>query len=177
MKPAHFALLLSTTVLLAACSSTPNMNSATNMAPVAQAPVQSPQSKPVPSKTAVAPLPAYLDPGNPVSIERSVYFDFDDTTVKKEYFAVVELQGKYLASNPRLNVRIEGNTDERGSAEYNLALGQKRAEAVLRALRVHGVSASQMEAISWGSEKPKAAGHDEGAWSQNRRADVDYPTR
>jgi peptidoglycan-associated lipoprotein len=106
-----------------------------------------------------------------------VYFGFDDASVTADGFAVVERQGRYLAANPSLKVTIEGNTDERGSAEYNLALGQKRAEAVLRAMKVYGAGGSQMEAISWGREKPKAAGHDEASWSQNRRADVVYPAR
>jgi peptidoglycan-associated lipoprotein len=74
-------------------------------------------------------------------------------------------------------VRVEGNTDERGSAEYNLALGQRRAQAVVSALKVYGVRDTQMEAISWGEEKPRAEGHDEAAWSQNRRADVVYPPK
>jgi peptidoglycan-associated lipoprotein len=74
-------------------------------------------------------------------------------------------------------VKIEGNCDERGSAEYNLALGQKRAESVRQSLKVYGVKDTQLEAVSWGSEKPKAQGHDESAWAQNRRADVQYPGR
>ena len=74
-------------------------------------------------------------------------------------------------------VRIEGNTDERGGAEYNLALGQRRADAVARALRIFGVRDSQMETVSWGKEKPVAQGHDEASWAQNRRADVVYPAR
>ena len=80
-----------------------------------------------------------------------------------------------MQSKPTLTVKIEGNADERGSAEYNLALGQKRAEAVLKALKIYGVKDAQMEAISWGRERPKATGHDEAAWAQNRRVDLVYP--
>ncbi|MFZ2650447.1 MAG: OmpA family protein, partial [Burkholderiaceae bacterium] len=83
--------------------------------------------------------------------------------------------GKYLGSKPQLAIRIEGNADERGSAEYNLALGQRRAEAVLHALKLFGVRDSQMEAVSWGEERPKLISHDESAWAQNRRADLAYP--
>jgi peptidoglycan-associated lipoprotein len=171
MKIANLTLLLCAAGLLAACSSAPKMTAAA-------APAQASPAKPMsPSTTAVAvtPLPAYLDPKNPISTERSVYFDFDDAAVKKDYFPLIERQGKYLASNPRLKVTIEGYADERGSAEYNLALGQKRAEAVLRAMKVYGAGGSQMEATSWGSEKPKASGNDEAAWAQNRRADIVYP--
>jgi peptidoglycan-associated lipoprotein len=87
------------------------------------------------------------------------------------------LHGKFLASHPLLAIKIEGNADERGGAEYNLALGQKRAEAVSKALKIFGVKDSQMEAVSFGKEKPKALGHEEASYAQNRRADLDYPVK
>jgi peptidoglycan-associated lipoprotein len=116
----------------------------------------------------------HLNPNSVISKERSVYFDFDKFDIKADQAGVVERQGKYLASNAGLKVRVEGNADERGGREYNLALGQKRAEAVVRGLKAYGVKDSQAEPVSFGSEKPKAAGHDEAAWAQNRRADVAY---
>lgn len=122
-----------------------------------------------------ASLPAYLDPKSDISTGRSVYFDFDMAIVKPEFSSLVERHGKYLAANPNVAIKIEGNADERGSAEYNLALGQKRAEAVRQALKIFGAKDVQMEAISWGSERPKSSGHDESAWAQNRRADLQYP--
>ena len=174
--------------LLSACSSTPVT------APAAPAPPMKAAAAPAPTAPAVAPaaaprpmapsstmatvtLPAYLDPKNSISNERSVYFDFDEFTVKQDYTALVERHGKFLASNPRVSIKIEGNTDERGGSEYNLALGQKRAEALLRALKIYGVKDTQMEAISWGESKPKATGHDEAAWAQNRRDDIQYPAK
>ncbi len=120
-------------------------------------------------------LPPYKDPANILYKERTVYFDFDSYTVKPLYDTAVAAHGKFLSSVPALKIRIEGNTDERGGAEYNLALGQKRAEALRKVLVVHGANASQIEAVSYGKEKPKAAGHDESAWSQNRRAEIVYP--
>lgn len=87
---------------------------------------------------------------------------------------VGERHGKYLTSMPSLAIKIEGNADERGSAEYNLALWQRRAEAVRKALEIYGVKGSQLEAMSWGSERPKAQGHDEASWAQNRCADLSY---
>jgi peptidoglycan-associated lipoprotein len=123
----------------------------------------------------MTPPPAYLDPKNPISTQRSVYFDFDDFSVKTEYQGLIERHGKYLTYMLKLAIKIEGNADERGSAEYNLALGQKRAEAVRKALEIYGVKDSQLEAVSWGSEHPKAEGHDYTAWVQNRRADLNYP--
>jgi peptidoglycan-associated lipoprotein len=106
--------------------------------------------------------------------KRSVYFDLDSYTVKDEYKAVVEAHGQYLSQHRDRKIIIQGNTDERGGSEYNLALGQKRAEAVRRALSLLGVPESQMEAISLGKEKPKATGNDEAAWAENRRSDIVY---
>jgi peptidoglycan-associated lipoprotein len=114
------------------------------------------------------------DPNNPLS-RRSVYFDFDSFTIKDEFRPLVEAHAKYLVSNKVRKVVIQGNTDERGSREYNLALGQKRAEAVRRSLTALGVADAQIEAVSFGEEKPKSAGSDESAFAENRRADIVYP--
>jgi peptidoglycan-associated lipoprotein len=176
------ACLFAVAGVLAACSSTPvtptgpTATPEVRSTPSSATPTQSAAPRPAPAPVVTAaPLPAYLDPKNPISTERSVYFDFDEFAIKPEYTGLIERQGKYLASNPSVAIKIEGNTDERGGSEYNLALGQKRAEAVLRALQIYGVKASQMEAVSWGEERPKSAGHDEAAWAQNRRADLQYP--
>ncbi|CAH0444076.1 peptidoglycan-associated lipoprotein Pal [Ralstonia syzygii] len=113
------------------------------------------------------------DPNSPLA-KRSVYFDFDSYTVKPEYQGLLTQHARYLQSHNQRKVLIQGNTDERGTSEYNLALGQKRAEAVRRALSSLGVSDSQMEAVSLGKEKPQATGHDEESWAQNRRSDIAY---
>ena len=84
----------------------------------------------------------------------------------------MERHGKYLKSNAKLAVKVEGNADERGSAEYNLALGQKRAEAVVKALKIYGAKDGQLEAVSFGKERPAVEGHDEAAWAKNRRAEL-----
>jgi peptidoglycan-associated lipoprotein len=130
------------------------------------------------AKSSVASVVAdHLNPNSAISKERSVYFDFDKFDIKADQTAVVERQGKYLASNAALKVRVEGNADERGGREYNLALGQKRAEAVVRGLKAYGVKDGQAEPVSFGSEKPQATGHDEAAWAKNRRADVAYTAK
>ena len=175
-------LMIFASAMFAGCSSTPVIQPApVTTAGAASAPPVAPPSGAArtvaPAPVAIVSLAPHLDPGNPISTERSVYFDFEDFSVNGASLRVVELQGKYLASKPTLSVKIEGNTDERGGSEYNLALGQKRAEAVLKALKVYGVKDSQMEAISWGKERPKATGHDEAAWAKNRRADVVYPAQ
>lgn len=165
-------------LVLAGCSSTPvTPPPAPVTPPVAQAPAPAaPAPAPV-TKVAPVELPAHLDPKSLISTERSVYFDYDNFAVKTDYDAMLQRHGQYLLKNSQLAVKVEGNADERGSAEYNLALGQKRAEAVVKALKAYGVRDGQMEAISWGKEHPKATGHDEAAWAQNRRADIVYPQR
>ncbi len=118
-------------------------------------------------------LDPFNDPNSPL-YKKSVYFDFDSFVVKSEYQPVVEAHGKYLASNKNRRVVVEGNTDERGGREYNLALGQKRAEAVKQRLMLLGATDAQIETVSFGKEKPKAVGSNEEAWAQNRRADIVY---
>ena len=133
---------------------------------------------PAPAQSAVAPVVAdHLNPSSLISKERSVFFDFDQFVIKANDGPLIERQGKYLASKSSLAIRVEGNADERGGREYNLALGQKRADAVARALKVYGVGEKQLEAVSLGSEKPAVQGHDEAAWSQNRRVDLAYPNK
>jgi peptidoglycan-associated lipoprotein len=177
------AILSIAAAALAACSSTPvapaAKPAAITAAPVARVtPAPSAMPAPTPQSTvATVTLPDYLDPRSPLSSARSVFFDFDQAALKGDDTTVIERHGKYLSSHPQLAIRVEGNTDERGSAEYNLALGQKRAVAVVKALEVYGVKDTQLEAVSWGEEKPRAQGHDESAWAQNRRADLQYPQR
>jgi len=113
------------------------------------------------------------DPKSPL-FKRSVYFDFDSYSVKPEYQATLQAHANYLKANKDRKIRIEGNTDERGTTEYNLALGQRRSEAVRKSLTLLGVSDSQIEAVSFGKEKPKADGSNEAAWKENRRADIAY---
>lgn len=104
--------------------------------------------------------------------QHSVYFDFNQYNVSDEYHSILEADATYLNAHPNTKVTLQGNTDDRGSAEYNLALGQRRADAVRKELNLLGVAESQMEAISFGKEKPRATGNDEAAWKENRRTDI-----
>lgn len=106
--------------------------------------------------------------------QRSVFFAFDSNEVAAEYVPLIEAHAKFLSDHPSAKAILQGNTDERGSSEYNLALGERRADAVRRRLQLLGVAASQIETVSYGSEKPKDPGHDEAAWKQNRRVDIVY---
>jgi peptidoglycan-associated lipoprotein len=113
------------------------------------------------------------DPNNILS-KRSIYFDFDSNAVKDEYRGLVQAHARYMAEHRDARARIEGNCDERGSREYNLALGQRRAEAVKKIMSVLGVPDGSIETVSFGEEKPVAPGHDEAAWAKNRRDDIKY---
>jgi peptidoglycan-associated lipoprotein len=106
--------------------------------------------------------------------KRSVYFPFDVDAIQASDKPTIQAHGEYLGSHPDTKVRVEGNADERGSSEYNLALGQRRANNTRKALVLSGAKASQIEAISYGEEKPVATGHDEDSWAQNRRSDIKY---
>ncbi len=108
------------------------------------------------------------------NLPRVIYFDFDSFVVKDEFKSVVASHAKYLSTDRNRKLSIEGHTDERGGREYNLALGQKRAEAVLKSLTLLGANAGQLEAVSFGKERPAASGSDETAWAQNRRAELNY---
>ncbi|MEJ5988977.1 peptidoglycan-associated lipoprotein Pal [Ramlibacter sp. PS3R-8] len=123
--------------------------------------------------------PVQADPtartqAGPANVSRVVLFDYDSYVVKPEYQSLIEAHARYLRANTGRQVVIEGHTDERGGREYNLALGQRRSEAVRRALGLLGVTDSQVEAVSFGKEKPSAVGSDESSWAQNRRAELTY---
>ncbi|HXQ31357.1 MAG TPA: peptidoglycan-associated lipoprotein Pal [Steroidobacteraceae bacterium] len=104
----------------------------------------------------------------------AIYFDFDSSEIRPEFVATIAAHGRKLAGDHTLKVRLEGNTDERGSAEYNVALGERRAQAVKRALLLQGATEAELSTVSYGEERPVAAGHDEQAWAQNRRVDIVY---
>jgi peptidoglycan-associated lipoprotein len=106
------------------------------------------------------------------ALGRVVYFDYDSAAVKDEFLGLIESHAKVLAANRGKRLVIEGHTDERGGREYNLALGQKRAEAVAKSLELLGASEAQIEAVSYGKERPAVDGHDEAAWARNRRAEL-----
>ncbi len=116
---------------------------------------------------------ALRDPNNILS-KRSVYFEFDSFVVEDKYKAQIEAHAKYLANNRTAKITLQGHTDERGSREYNIALGQKRAEAVKRVMILMGAQEVVIETVSYGKEKPKREGHDEAAWAENRRVDIVY---
>lgn len=114
------------------------------------------------------------EPGSLLA-ERSIYYDFDRYDIKEEYVPIIEAHANFLLTHPDLKIKVEGNCDDRGSREYNLALGQRRAESVKRAMTLLGVDEDRIETVSFGAERPRAFGQNEAAWSQNRRSDIVYP--
>jgi peptidoglycan-associated lipoprotein len=113
------------------------------------------------------------DAGGPVA-GKVVYFDFDKSEIKPEFAGVITTNAQTLTSNPNLKVKLEGNTDERGTREYNIGLGERRAQAVRRALMLQGVAANQITTVSFGAERPAVEGDDESAWAKNRRVELVY---
>lgn len=164
--------LLTAVLALTACSSAPKKAEETGTA--APTTTSAPASSSASSQPVAQPAYDPLKDPNHALAKRSVYFDFDDFQVKDQFKSVVSTHADFLSKNQGRQIVIEGHADERGSSEYNLALGQKRAEAVRRSLEVLGVAGKQMEAVSFGEEKPRAQGSNEAAWAENRRADIVY---
>lgn len=172
MRTAFAGFAAALLVALAGCSSTPLDE---NKAPVENKGAQTTQ--PAQTEGRVAPVqtaaPESTEMG-PRNVARLIYFDFDSNVIKPEFQPIIEGHARFLRENPTRHIVLEGHTDERGGREYNLALGQRRAEAVRQALKLLGVQDSQMEAVSFGKEKPVDPGHDESAWEKNRRVEIVY---
>ena len=114
---------------------------------------------------------ALRDPNNILS-KRSIYFDFDEYAIKDQYRPIIEAHAKYLQANRSARATLQGHTDERGTREYNIALGQRRADAVKKLMVLLGAQEIQIETVSFGKEKPRREGHDEASWAENRRVDI-----
>jgi len=170
--------LLAALALLVACSSPVKLNevpvedkAGTQVAaPVAPAPEPQPRS----AVASVDARPLAAVPSGPEGVVKVIYFDYDSFAIKPEFQVVIEKHAAHIKQNSQRRVAVEGHTDERGGREYNLALGQKRSEAVRKALNLLGVSDGQIEAISFGKEKPAMAVISEEAFAKNRRAEIAY---
>lgn len=185
MNRTQLFVALAATFLVGACATTDNTSGSAT--PATQASTSSTQAS---SRPAQAPAPrtaSQLTMGQGSQGQamrsggsgrdpqgRSIYYEYDKADLNADDRRLIEQHARFLRDNPGTKVRIEGNADERGSSEYNLALGQRRAEGVARALRAGGVAEDRLEAVSFGKEKPRNQGHDEKAWSENRRSDMVY---
>jgi len=189
MKPfaRHLVLLAAVSLTLGACSSVPleeekgapidnraaNPAGTSNPSPAPEPAARSAVAPVQATSSAMTGLPAALDPSSPV-FRKVVYFDFDSFEIREEFRGLIQAHASFLQANKQLKVALHGHTDERGTREYNLALGQKRAESVRKALVTLGVSDTQLEAVSFGEEKPMNQANDEAAYAQNRRAELVY---
>ncbi|MCY4743729.1 peptidoglycan-associated lipoprotein Pal [Pelomonas sp. UHG3] len=175
MKLTRYALTLIAAAALAGCQSTVKLDEPAPVKDVAPTPAPTPAPQgnvaPVPqSQVKTLTLDEQLT--QQVQGKRVVYFDFDSDVVKEEYRPLVDLHAKRLNNNKKLALTLEGHTDERGGREYNLALGQRRAEAVAKSLTLLGVGGTQVEAVSFGKERPAVQGSGEEAWGKNRRVEL-----
>jgi peptidoglycan-associated lipoprotein len=177
-------LSVALSAMLAACGSSPTKEqegAAVEDRSGATASLQQQKPQTQPTGPTSKPLESSSMSGNPLKdpsnilSKRSVYFELDSNVVKEEFKPVVAAHARYLQQNRGVKMTVQGNADERGSREYNLALGQRRADAVKQAMQLLGAQPDQIESVSFGEEKPKATGHDEASWSENRRADLAYP--
>jgi len=170
MKKTLFAAVA--LALMYGCASTPETKPAEPQATPAQPPAAPP------STMEVKPLAPSGMQGESLKegtlAKRSVFYDLDRYDVKDEYRPLLQAHGKYLAEHRNAKMLVQGNCDERGSREYNIALGQRRADNVKRMMQLYGATDSQVETVSFGKEKPRNTGHDEGAWAENRRDDMVY---
>ena len=175
MKLTRYALTLIAAAALAGCGSTVKLD---DPAPVETRtttptePVQPQTNTGTMTESKVTTVDLTAQYTEQVRDKRVVYFDFDSDAVKEEYRPLIDLHAKRLMNNKKQALSLEGNTDERGGREYNLALGQRRAEAVAKSLTLLGVQASQVEAVSFGKERPAAQGSNEEAWAKNRRVEL-----
>lgn len=176
-KTAQWLGVLVVAAVLAGCGSTVPLDSkAVTVVDKSKADgtSQSAQSAGANTVAPVAVKSASLGDMGPENVGRIVYFDFDSAAVKAESREVILAHARYLRANPERRVVLEGHTDERGSREYNVALGQRRAESVAKTMLVFGVKANAMESVSFGEEKPAMLGSNEGAWEANRRVEITY---
>jgi peptidoglycan-associated lipoprotein len=165
--------------LLAACSTTPTPDSGApvedrNVGSATPGAATSGTTTGNVSGTASGSQSNRLRDPNSILSKRNVYFDFDSYAVKDDFKPLIDAHARYLQGDKGARMTIQGNTDERGSREYNIALGQRRADAVKKMMMLLGATDSQIETVSFGKEKPRNSGHDEGAWTENRRDDFVY---
>jgi peptidoglycan-associated lipoprotein len=165
-----FALFVVAT--LTACAT--QSNNETDPAPAPSASSPSASAAPATRSGPSGSFAATSRGGHVMPQARSVYYEYDKSEIKADSAKLVDAHAQYLRQHPEIKVKVEGNADERGSSEYNLALGQRRADAVMKRMTILGIPGDRIETVSFGKEKPKAAGHDETSWSENRRSDIVY---
>ncbi len=176
-KIASMTLLIASVLLLAGCPKKPTVSEPATTK--SQVPASATTAGADGASTRVSPLGDGASTsaglaGDAARAHNVIYFDFDKSEIKPEFADIVTAAARNLSSHPALKVKLEGNTDERGTREYNIGLGERRAQAVRRALLLQGVAESQIATVSFGAERPAVEGDDEAAWAQNRRVEFNY---
>ena len=176
-KIASMTLLLAAAVLLAGCPKKPSVHESPSAK--SQVPASATTAGAGGASTSVSAMgdgssTSAADAAAAARAHNVIYFDFDKSEIKPEFADIVTAQAKTLASHAALKVKLEGHTDERGTREYNIGLGERRAQAVRRALMLQGAAEAQITTVSFGAERPAVEGDDEAAWAQNRRVEFDY---
>ncbi len=170
LQPFGTALLLSLALLIAGCPKKATTQLDEPPAPTETAPAQTTTD----SSAATAAEAARRAAEQRLLTQTVIYFDFDRSDIRPEYAQVIAAHARKLAASPNLKVRLEGHTDERGSREYNIGLGERRAQSIRRAMLLQSVGDAQLNTVSYGEERPAVDGHDEGAWAKNRRVEIVY---
>ena len=175
MKFVNLGLAVAAVLTAAGCATEGSQSSAASSgAQPAARTAASPAAAPAPRSARDITIGSGSGAAKTAPMMRSVYYAYDKSELTAESRKIIEANAEYLRANPKLKVVVEGNADERGSAEYNVALGQRRADSVSKIMTLLGISSDRIETVSLGKEKPKVVGHDESAWSQNRRSDIVY---
>jgi peptidoglycan-associated lipoprotein len=179
MRKILSVMLLVTAMALGACAHKPPIKDTTPTS-ASQVPAAGAQSNGAAANGAAGGAGAagsdvdVAGPQEGILAQRIIYFAFDSSDISADGTALVAAHAHYLVAHPNLHVRLEGNTDERGSREYNIGLGERRAQAVRRSMLLQGVAETQLSTVSYGAERPAVEGHDETAWSKNRRVVINY---
>ena len=169
---ARLGTVIAIAAIFGGCSTQATQDSTTTADAQSAARAPQPASAPTPTRAMISATGA--SDAKAVPAKRSVYYEYDKAEITAEGRKLVESHADYLRAHPALKVVIEGNADERGSAEYNVALGQRRADGVSKIMTLLGVPLERIETVSFGKEKPKVSGHNETSWSENRRSDIVY---
>ena len=181
MRQTVSAILLVTVMALGACAHKPSKETApaaSNPVPAAGAQTSGASANGVTSGAGTSATAGLGEdvagPQEGILAQRVIYFAFDSSEISADGAALIAAHAHYLVAHTNLHVRLEGNTDERGSREYNIGLGERRAQAVRRAMLLQGVAEAQLATVSYGAERPAVDGHDEEAWAKNRRVMINY---
>jgi len=177
MRKLLSVMLLVTVMALGACAHKPPKDTgapASNPVPAAGAQANGAGGSGAADANAAGGGVDVAGPTEGILAQRTIYFGFDSSEINPEGTALISAHAHYLVAHASLHVRLEGNTDERGSREYNIGLGERRAQAVRRAMLLQGVAETQLSTVSYGAERPAVDGHDEAAWSKNRRVMINY---